>query len=241
MKLTFAAALLASGMLISTPSKAEEMTLLPEGQTLIALSVTERTQVQQDTLHASLRIELTDKTAAGVQDKINTAMKKAVEATKSAKDVKTSTGYYSVYQTYADPNNPRSVKSWNGSQTIDIESKNAQAVLELAGKIQEAGFAMNNLQYTLSTEKADEIRDGLMEAALKRAQAKADRAAKGLGKKSVELVQVGVDSPVDFAQPVMMRAMAKGGMEAADAFSAPTAQAGESEVSLTVNVRAIAK
>lgn len=236
----FAAALLATSLLFTSPAMAQEITLLPEGQTLITLAVTERVQAQQDTLQASLRIELSDKNADDLQSKINAAMKKAVDTAKGVSSVKTSTGYYSVYQTYVDPNNPRAVKAWNGSQTIDLESKDAKSLLELASKIQEQGFVMNNLSYSLSTVKADEIRDTLLETALTRAKAKAERAAKGLGKSNVELIEVGIDSPVDNVRPVMMRAMAKGAMEASS-FDAPVAEAGESEVTLTVNVRAIAK
>jgi predicted secreted protein len=236
------AAVLATASLLPLKASADELQLLPEGQTMLTLSVTEREQVQQDTLNASLRIEMNDKNPAALQSKINAAMKKALDLAQPVKSVKASTGYYSVYQTHAEPNNPRGVKSWNGSQTIILESKDAQTVLELASKIQEAGFIMNNLSYSLSTEKADEIRENLMEAALQRAKAKAERAAKGLGKANVELVQVGIDSPVDFPQPYMARQMmSKGGGEMMANFDAAVAAPGESDVTLTINVRAIAK
>lgn len=240
MKNTLLSALIATSLLTAAPAIAQEYQLLPEGQTMLTLSVTERVQAQQDTLHASLRIELSDKNPDALQSKINAAMTKALAEAKAVTNVKTSTGYYSVYQTYSDTN-PRAVKAWNGSQTIDLESKDAKALLQLAGKIQEAGFATNNLSYSLSTEKADEIRENLLETALTRAKAKAERAAKGLGKKDVELVQIGIDSPVDFPQPVMARGMMMKAEMAADSFAAPVAEAGESEVTLTINVRAIAK
>lgn len=236
------AALAFSLFCLSTATHAEEFQLLPEGQTMVTLSVTERVQATQDTLTATLRIEANDKTPEALQSKINAAMKKALDLAKPVRNVKTSTGYYSVYQTYSDPNNPRSVKSWSGSQAITFEGKDAATVLDLTTKVQEAGFVMNNLSYSLSTEKADEIREDLMESALNRAKAKAERAAKGLGKKDVELIQVGIDSPVDFPQPYMARQMManKGGTEMADSNYAVAAP-GESDVTLTINVRAIAK
>ena len=42
--------------LLTVPVSAQNINLLPEGQTLITLSVTERVQVEQDTLIATLRV-----------------------------------------------------------------------------------------------------------------------------------------------------------------------------------------
>lgn len=231
--------LCASMFATSAPALAQEIQLLPEGQTLVALSVTERMSVPQDTLHASLRIEAEDKNAKALQNRINQTMEKAVKAAKSVSAVKTSTGYYSVYQ-YDNGNGGRSNTMWRGSQTIDLESKDAEALLTLAGDIQEMGFAMNNLSYQLSTEAADEARDSMMEAAISRARAKAERAAKALGKDDVDIAMVNVDADTGFAQPVRVmkaRSMVADAME----MSAPTAEAGESEVTLTVTIQAVAK
>ncbi|MCH2546530.1 MAG: SIMPL domain-containing protein [Alphaproteobacteria bacterium] len=235
----FLAISIISSALIATPAYAQDIQLLPEGQTLVTLSVTERMQVPQDTLHASLRIEETNKNPKALQDTINKATEKAVKAAKEVKDVKTSTGYYSVYQ-YNNSNSSRENMKWRGSQTINLESKNTEALLELAGEIQDMGFAMNNLNYTLSTEKADEVRDSMMEAALVRAREKANRAAKALNKSDVDIAMVNVDASTNFAQP--MRVM-RSNMMASDAMemAAPTAEAGESEVTLTVTVNAVAK
>lgn len=232
--------LLATSLLLSTPVAAQDIQLLPEGQTLVTLSVTERMTVAQDTLHASLRIEAENKDSKALQNSINEAMKKAVAKSKAVKDVKTSTGHYSVYQ-YNKNEGGRAAKLWHGSQTINLESKDSEALLTLAGDIQEMGFAMNNLSYTLSTEKADEIRDSMMEAALTRASEKANRAAKALGKSDVDIAMVNVDANSNFSSPPMImraRGMASDSMEMS---AAPTAEAGESEVTLTVTVQAVAK
>lgn len=230
---------LLTALLMTTSAAAQEIQLLPEGQTLITLSVVERMKVPQDTLHASLRIEDKDKTPKALQDRINQAMDRAVETAKEVKGVKTSTGHYSVYQ-YNTSTGGRENLIWQGSQTIDLESKDAEALLTLAGEIQEMGFIMNNLNYTLSTEKADEARDSMMEAALGRAREKADRAAKALGKTQVDIAMVNVSDDGGFAPPMMMKGYAGRAEMAAD-MSAPVAEAGESEVTLTATVHAVAK
>lgn len=211
---------------------------LPSGQSLVTLSVTERANVPQDLLQAQLRIESRDKDAKKLQSRINEAMSKALAQAKSYDKVKTSTGYYSVYQ-YDASKDSRENLQWQGSQTIQLEGKDAEQLLALAGKIQEQGFVMGNLQYTLSTELSDKTRESMMENAIKRGQEKALRAAKALGKDSAEIVQVGIDSNFNDSAPRYMM-MSRGAAKEAD-MAAPVAQAGESEVTLTVNIQAIAK
>lgn len=235
-----ATALVSASLLMTSPAAAQDIQLLPEGQTLVSLSVTERMQVPQDTLHASLRIEAEDANAKALQDRINKAMQNALKEAKSVSDVKTSTGHYSVYQ-YNTSNSGRENMKWRGSQTIELEGKNAESLLELAGDIQEMGFAMNNLYYSLSTEKADDFRDSMMEAALTRARTKADRAAKALGKSNIDIAMVDVESESGFAQPVMMKSRGMMAMAESADMAAPNAEAGESEVTLTVTVHAVAK
>jgi predicted secreted protein len=95
-------ALLAS-LLIVPPAAAQNINLLPEGQTLITLSVTERVQVEQDTLIATLRVERDNRDATALQSAINAAMAEALETAEGDEAVKVSTGYYSVYQYNTSP------------------------------------------------------------------------------------------------------------------------------------------
>ena len=72
---------------------------------------------------------------------------------------------------------------WQGQQTLQLESKNAATVLELAGQLQASGFAMSALSYSLSPEKAESVRDELMVKALGSLKAKAALVARTLGKR----------------------------------------------------------
>lgn len=224
--------------IFTLPVSAQDINLLPEGQTLITLSVTERVSVEQDTLIATLRIERQNRNAQTLQREINAAMEEVLNESESVTSVKVSTGYYSVYQTNTAPQGGRPDQVWQGSQSITLEGKDAQSLLELAGEIQGMGFVMNNLSYTLSTERADEVRDGLMESAISRARANAERAAAAMGKTEVDIATLDIDAALGYSQPVMMaRGMAMDSMEKAS----PVAEAGESEVSLTVRIQAVAK
>lgn len=232
---------------LSTPAFAQtqNFTINP-GETVITLSATEQVELKQDTLNGSLRIEEDGKSAREIQDKINTAMKKAVEIAKENKDVKVSTGQYSVYTYDPNPQSPKPLSAaeikkrqlWRGSQTIDISGKNQDAILEVVGKIQELGFAMNGLNYSLSTEQQESYRDTLMTQALKTLQKRAEVAAKALGRSSFDIMEVTIDGGYMPPMPVMMRAakmdMAAG---ASESMATPVAEAGNQNISLTVNAR----
>ena len=226
------------GLILTAPASAQT-SLLPEGQTLITLTVTERTRVGQDTLTADLRIEADDRDAAVVQNRINQAMTEALGVARSVNAVSVSTGYYNVYQYNRNPSGNRADEVWRGSQSLTLRSQDAASVLELAGRLQGMGFVMNQLSYSLSTERADEVRDSLMEAALTRARQKAERAAAAIGKSSIDLATVDVDAQSGgYNPPIMMRAMAA---DASMEIAAPSADPGETEVTLTVRVQAVAK
>ncbi len=224
--------------LLTVPVSAQNINLLPEGQTLITLSVTERVQVEQDTLIATLRVERDHRDAVALQSEINAAMAQALETAEGDEAVKVSTGYYSVYQYNTSPQGGRNNEVWRGSQSLTLEGQDAAKILALAGEIQEQGFLMSELSYVLSTARADEVRDSLMESAIARATANVERAARAMGKTDVDIAVLDVDAALGYAKPMMMaRGVAMDAMEMA----APVAEAGESEVSLTVRVQAVAQ
>ncbi len=224
------------------------LNLPPSGTTIINLSATEKRTLPQDLLVASLRIEAEDKTdPAVVQKKINDAMTKALDLAKKESAFKISTGSYSVYKNEyhvvvnktTGAHEQRS--KWQGSQSIEIQSKDSTKLLEVVGKIQAMGFAMNNLAYTLSPELMEKTRDELLVNALKKLVAKADIVAKTLGKSKADLVNVNVDSggPI---MPMYKNMMARAEVAMmADAMPAPVAEAGETDVQLTVSARALIK
>lgn len=224
---------------------------LPAGQTLINISTSERIEVDQDLLVATLRYESENKDARALQNEINEVMQKAVAAAKAVEGVKVVTQQYYVYphdyQPIEDmrkaPDEPskKTERIWRGNQGLEIKSTQADTLLELTGSLQDMGLVMNNLSYTLSPEKAEETRDSLMEGALEKLKAKADRAAAALGKANADLLEVNVDSGYNGPQPMpMMRTMA---MESAamDKMAAPVAEPGQTEISMTVSARALLK
>jgi predicted secreted protein len=223
---------------------------LPPGQTIINLSTTERIEVDQDLLVATLRYEAENKDPRALQNEINTLMKKAVDAARATPDVKVTTQQYYVYPVDPAPPQPPRTETeekerkkedpiWRGSQSLEIKSIKADDLLELTGKMQEMGLIMNGLSYTLSPDKAQETQDSLMEGALAKLKTKAGRAAKALGKSDAALLEVNVDAGGYYPQPTMMRMdMAAAPMAK---MSAPVAAAGQTEITMTVSAKALLK
>jgi predicted secreted protein len=209
--------------------------LPPAGHTLVNLSASERTTLPQDLLTAALRIEARGAEPRKVQDDINKAMTRALALAKAVPTVKTSTGGYQVYEQRLE----RNVRVWQGQQTVQLESKDSAALLDLAGKLQGAGFAVSGLNWSLSPERAESVRDELLVKALGNLKAKAALVARTLGKSGYELTDVNLDGA---PQPVPMYRAARMEMAMADgAVAPPVAEAGETEVVVGVSARALLK
>ena len=231
-----------------TSAHAQDVVQLPDGHTALNISATETVQVEQDMLVASLRIQEEGQNAKDVQKTINEAMAKAMALVKSAPSLKVETGQYYVHPDYRhirkeDGSHEQVLDKWRGAQTLTIKSEVSEDVLDVTGKIQDMGFMMNSLNYELSQKKHEEIRDGLMETTVQKLRDRAMRVAKALGKSNVDIVEINVDSnnynpPVVYARAAKMEMMA---MSADAAMPAPTAEAGESTVSMTISARAIIK
>lgn len=223
---------------------------IPEGATLVSLSATERVEVDQDLLVASLRFEGQDNDPKKLQNDINEIMKQAIEKSKAAKDVKFSTQQYYVYPHDYDPNPrplevgepPRKLeRTWRGQQGIELKSKQADVLLALVAELQVLGLTMNSLDYTVSPELLEETRESLLETALLKLQSKAERTAKALGKTKSNLLQINVDIGGYYPQPMMARGMAMDAGMAKMEMAAPVAAPGQNEITLTVAAQALLK
>lgn len=217
--------------------------------TFVTLTASDQKKVEQDLLVANLRIEQDNKDSRTLQDTINKAMQKAVELAKAEPSIKVSTGNYYVYSYDPNPSpTPLSATEqqkrmiWKGSQTIDLQSKDSAKLLDLVGKVQDAGFAMNGLNYTLSPELAEAQKDELLVGALNKIKTKAELVSKTLGKSGYDIVEVNIDgSYMPQPQPVMMMARSAKAEMVGDAMSAPVAAPSETDVSLSVSARILLK
>ena len=228
-----------ASLFASTPVKADDSVLaLPQGQALLHISATEQKEVKQDTLLVRLQYQSEDKSAEAVQREINSMMTQALEMLGSHEKIKVETTSYNVYQKTL----PRTKEQiWHGSQGLQLKSKEDEALLAVAGQLQERGFVSQGVDYVLTAMEIADIKDKMMEDALMKLSTRADRAAKALGKTSASLIEINVQGGHDVMP--MVRSMGRMNMMAMESapMPAPVAAAGDTTLSLTVSAKALLK
>lgn len=249
MKTLLSTSLIAATLLVSAPQAihADEAEIAYfKDVTVINLDAEARRVVTQDRVQATLNVEATGKTAAEAQNAINTKMTAALAKANAVSGVKVSTGYYNAYKMYPPETNPNPPKPlteaerektayWQANQTLVLDGADKDKVLKLAGELQASNFAMQGMNFYLSREASDKIKDELIAEALTSVKARAQKVATQLALPKVHLARINVGGGGGY-NPPMMRTMAmKGGAEMAD-MAAPVGQAGESEVTVNANV-----
>jgi len=211
---------------------------LDEGELLLNLNATEQVNVEQDTLNISMQFTVQGRDSAVIQNEVNAVMRNARDILEKTDNIDFSIQQYHVYmiqqgQSRRDLDNP----AWRAQQGIQMHSLNSEALLVVTARLQEAGLTVSNMYYSLSRDRHEEISDSLLDAALAKLQARAERVAKTLGKDDAQLVEVTLNgSQPYFGERVMM---AEARSMDSMAMNVPVAQPGESQVSVTVNARAL--
>jgi predicted secreted protein len=211
--------------------------------TLVNLNAEAHKMVPQDRLAVTLSIQQTFETPQKAQAEVNKAMQAAKKIYDGYKDIKVTTGSYNVWK--VEPYVPTPVKDskaqpkkpqWQARQELNLDGADKDAVLDLMGKLQDKGFASDNMNFYLSREAYDAARDDLIGEALKSISARAKAVSGSLGMKTVQFQKIDINDGGNGPRPVMMRAMMAKGMDmAAEAMPAPVAQAGETDVTVQVS------
>lgn len=235
--------ILALLIFLASPAQAdayESLLQLKDGQTLMNLSATERREVRQDLLSATLIYRAENKDPRSLQNEINTAMNKALKTAEPFKTLQISTLSYRINE--YDPNrgkkNMAPAPIWRGEQNLLIKGTDSDKVIALTQKLQDQGLMMQGLTYSVSPALREQTHNDLLEVTLQALKEKAQRAGKALGKTQVSFLKINVGSaPIFEAQPRMvMSAMVKG---VADSVAPPAASAGYSDITLSVDATAV--
>lgn len=210
--------------------------------TVMSLDAEARRTVLQDRVQATLVVQREGKTAQAAQRLVNEKMRAALAMAKTASGVRASTGRYSTDKRYPPEPKPMTPAErerqsiWMAQQTLLLDADDAPALLELAGRLQNMDLALQGLDFYLSREAEDRVKDELLAEALQTVKSRAQKVAAVLGTPSVRFarIQVGGGGP---GPPLMMRRMAADAVAArAEAMPAPIGEAGQTEVSLGINV-----
>ena len=223
-------------MTCSSPLLAQNQFNLNElqtGQLVLNLSATEQLSVDQDTLNVYMQYSAQGRNTSALQNEVNEAMRQALEILEATNNIEHSTQQYHVYNMQGRNNqNP----TWRAQQSIQMSSINAEALLVVTARLQQLGLTLNSMNYSLSSEKYEEVSDSLMNAALQKLQARANEAASTLNKATAALVEVSLNGGNN---QLFRGAMASMAMDSMESMAVPVAELGTTQVSLTVSARAL--
>jgi uncharacterized protein len=214
---------------------------LPPGALVLNLSATEQQQVQQDTLNVTLEFSAQGKNKTALQDQVNKAIQQALTNLRLPNN---SALHYqsSNYQVYVINNDGSvfndSTAIWRAQQGLQLDSTDSGRLLEVVGELQQQGLSVTNLYYSLSRSKYETVASELSAKVLVTLQQRADATAKVLKKSKAELIEVSLDGNSNIVATPHARGYEMA-MSAADKSTPPSADPGETEVSVSVAARAI--
>jgi len=201
----------------------------PQPSGVLSLSASASTEVAQDLLRVVFSTTREGPDAQSVQGGLKKALEAALaEAKKAAKpgQLDVQTGNFSLY--------PRSDKQgritvWQGSAELVVEGKDANAIAQLAGRVD--SMAIARVAWGLSREQRRLAETAVAAEAIARFRSRADEYAKQFGYSAAAVREVNVSGsePPPYAPVAMLRS------KASDAAEALPVEAGKTQVSVTVS------
>ena len=194
----------------------------------IELQAEAQREVANDTLSASLFVELNDANPAALANAINKAANEALRLARDYKSVRVRSGNNQTYPVYAKGN---ILQGWRGRAEIRIESRDFEAASGLIGKLQ-AGMQLGSLSFSVSPEARRQTENELIAEAIGAFKARAEIVRGALAGRGYKILRLNVNSGSSAPPPrfAMARALAAGAPEVA----APNLEGGVSLVTVTV-------
>jgi uncharacterized protein YggE len=194
-------------------------------------------QTKPDKVTVSLGVETTDNTAQAALTSNSNLMNKVLKSLKAAGvlENETSTSTFNITPNYnysANTNQGRLI-GFTVSNSIQIESSNIESVMKWIDAAVSAGANnVNNIYFSLSNQKSDDMKNSLLKDAIDNTKIKADIAASAAGLKVVGVKSITVEEPGSSPPVPVYSAKALDG-----AAASPTSIiSGQQEISASVSI-----
>lgn len=193
---------------------------------VVELQAEAQREVPNDTLSASLYVELNDANPAALAAAINKAANEALRVARDYKGVRVRSGSNQTYPVYAKGN---VLQGWRGRAEIRLESKDFAAASGLIGKLQ-AGMQLASLGFSVSPEARRQAENELMVEAIGAFKVRAEIVRGALAGRGYKVQRLNVSSGHSAPPPrfAMARTLAAGAPEVA----APDLEGGVSQVAV---------
>ena len=194
----------------------------------VELQAEAQRELANDTVNASLYVELNDANPATLAAAVNKAANEALRVAREYPAVRARSGNNQTYPVYAKGN---VLQSWRARAEIRLESKDFEAASRLIGKLQ-AGMQLGNTAFSVSPEARRQAENELIAEAIAAFKARADIVRGALGGRSYKIQRLNVSTGYSAPPPrfAVARVMAAGAPEVA----APNFEGGVSMVTVTV-------
>lgn len=192
----------------------------------VSFSVTESAYFNNDQVTLTFRAYSQNLNPQVVANEINTQMQAAYAVLKRAPQIKVETSDYQIQPIY-DKN--QALTTWRGQQTLTLNMENQPGLVKIMAQIQPY-LRYQNMEFGVSSAQRQLFIDDLTNKAIATFQKKAQLIAQGFNANQFKLIETHIQSP-HFPSPYLAR-----NMMASDAMSnAPVMQAGQSQLSVTIN------
>lgn len=194
----------------------------------VELQAEAQRELANDSVSASLYVELNEANPAALAAALNKAANEALRAAREYPAVHARSGNNQTYPVYAKGN---VLQGWRGRAEIRLESKDFEAASRLIGKLQ-SGMQLANTALSVSPEARRQAENELIAQAIAAFKLRADIVRRALGGRSYKIERLNVSTGYSAPPPrfAVARALAAGAPEVAP----PNLEGGVSMVTVTV-------
>ncbi len=195
---------------------------------VVELQAEAQRELPNDTVTASLYVELNDANAAALAAAVNKAANEALRVAREYSSVRVRSGNNQTYPVYAKGN---VLQGWRARAEVRLESKDFEAASRLIGKLQ-SGMQLGNIAFSVSPQARRHAENELIAAAIAAFKARAEIVRGALAGRSYKIQRLNVNTGYSAPPPrfAVARVMAAGAPEVA----APNFDGGVSVVTVTV-------
>jgi predicted secreted protein len=194
----------------------------------INLTASASGQVDNDTIIATLSALEEGKNVAGLADRVNQRIRWGMDISKKNPQIKVQTQAYNTQPVY----HKSTIKGWRVSQSFQLESQDVLAVNELLSELQ-SKLNLQGISFEISPKRRHDTENKLIVEALATFNARAKLVATELGHADFRLVNMQVSTSGSMPPSYRSKSMRMEMMSAKVA--APSLEAGESSLTITVN------
>ena len=187
-------------------------------------------QVDNDIMKVTLTASHQAQSFATVSNKVNQQKNAALKILASSSDINYQTGNYQTHPTYQR----QKISGWQASQQLILKSSDVKQMTDLIGKLQ-SQLKLSSMKFEISKKVRHNVQDKLSVTALNQFKARATLIQQTMGADSYRVVNVDVNSGMQF-MPQARSMMMKSAMSmSAENMSAPSVSSGTSKINVRVS------